>query len=48
MNSPQASIEAAVRQTYYNPQQKQFLAAELLYLVPMYHLNVVNLQLRSF
>ena len=45
MNVPPGSIEAAVSRTYYNPQQKSFLTAELLYLVPIYHFGVQNQQL---
>jgi hypothetical protein len=45
MNLPPGSIEATVSRAYYNPQQKTFLTAELLYLVPIYRFNVLNQQL---
>jgi len=47
MNPPPGSIEATISRAYYNSQQKQFLSAELRYLVPLYRFALSTLPLRN-
>lgn len=45
MNPAPGSLEALMGRSYYSAQMKQFLLAELRFLVPLYRFQVVNLPL---